>query len=75
MIRPYSNIYSKSGVFMPRGGIGVRLPLEMLGAPAPIAVSCSYAAIPIDRYPNSFMIGNVNYLSAFSVGLEYTKGL
>ena len=73
VIRPYSSIYGEKGRLMARSGVGLRVPLAKLGVAAPLAVSCGYALIPINRYPNGFMTGNVDNLSTFSVGLEYTE--
>ncbi len=74
-IRPYTSIYGEKGRLMARCGVGVRVPLERVGVAAPLAVSCNYAVIPIDRFPNLYMVGNVDNLSTFSFGIEYTKGL
>jgi len=72
VINPFTSIYGAKGKFMTRGGIGVQLPLAELGVPVPLSVSGGYALIPIDRYPNSYMMSSTDNLSAFSIGLEYT---
>lgn len=71
VVLPYTSIYGDKGCFKLRGGFGVHVPLARLGVSAPLVLSGNYALIPINRYPNSFMSGNTDNLSTFSVELEY----
>jgi hypothetical protein len=75
VMMPFTSIYGEQGNVMFRGGAGLHIPLPRMGLRIPLVVSANYALIPINRFPNAYMVGDKSSLSAFSFEVQYTEDL
>jgi len=74
--QPYRNIYGSKGLPSFRYGLGLNVPLRLIGCDSPASLSFDYAAIPLEGpYYWYYTETSHHTLSAFSIALRYEKAL
>ncbi|MBU1299974.1 MAG: hypothetical protein KKG06_06350 [Bacteroidetes bacterium] len=73
IMNPFSSIYGEEKVFTIRYGVGVNLPLKLIGINYPMKIGFNYTLIPLKNYTDYwyFIKNQKKNLTSFELNLSY----